>query len=170
MAREARKISSTGMYYVSLQGNTIFRSAEDKKTFLEMLGKYFEGGEIYGYNLSETEIRLVVKETPKGISMTMKPLVTSYARYYNKTYNLTGKVFAGRFKSEPIESEKERKEYIKSLNKQEVKKSRKNAKTQPVKKTAEINRDTKTEERTGENFGDAKKIKKKKNTMPSYLL
>lgn len=153
MAREARKISKSGMYSVLLCGEKLFRTDADKQTFLGMLEKYFDGGEVYGYNLSDNEIRLVVKETPKGISMTMKPLTTSYARYFNKTHNLTGKLFSGRFKSKPIENEEDKQQAIKSLSQKGTQKKA----TKP--------RDTKTEKVKEE----PKKIIRR-NEMPSYLL
>lgn len=153
MAREARKISKSGMYFVSLCGEKLFKSDDDKKVFLEMLEKYFEGGEVYGYNLSDAEIRLVVKEAPKGISMTMKPLITSYARYFNKTHNLSGKLFSGRFKSEPIESKAEKQEAIKLLSQTGTQKKTAKPRDTKVKKTPE----------------EPKKIIRR-NEMPSYLL
>lgn len=170
MAREARKISGTGMYYIVLRGERLFRDNDDEKKFMEMLGNYFEGGEVYAAALSDKEIRLVAKEAPKGISMTMKPLVISYARYYNKKYDLTGKLFAGRFKSEPIESETEKQEYIKSLNSPETPKPKRDTKKQAAKKAAKPKRDTKTNEKTADSAGDTKPKRKEKNSMPSYLL
>lgn len=153
MAREARKISSAGMYAVKLSGKKLFKADDDEKMFLELLEKYFEGGAVYGYALSDNEIKLVVKETPKGISMTMKPLITSYARYYNRTHNTEGKLFSGRFLSEPIESEEERKEAVKNLKTLfETKKTRDTKPTKP--KEAAI----------------PEKKPAKKKSMPSYLL
>ena len=167
MAREARKISSAGMYYVVFRGDELFKSGEDKTVFCQMLDKYFANGEVYGFNLTKTEIRLVVKANENGISMTVKPLTTSYARYFNKKYNLTGKLFFGRFKSEPIESEEEKQEYIKQLAK----------KTAPKKRDTKINTKgtqkqsvPKETEKAGGNKTEKPPVKKKKNTMPSYLL
>lgn len=174
MAREARKLSSTGMYFIKLTGETLFKTEEDKSVFIEMLEKYFAEGEIYGYDLSEKEIRLVVKEAPKGISMTMKPLTTSYARYFNRTHNIAGKLFHGRFISIPIEREEEKREFLDSL---------KEPVSNRTKGTVKRNGDTKTIHQ--KNTGDTKPIKEKaeapkpskeaakpsaKKKMPSYLL
>lgn len=156
MAREARKISKSGMYAVSLCGEKLFKTDADKQMFLSLLEKYFEGGEVYGYDLSDTEIRLVVKETQKGISMTMKPLTTSYARYFNKTHNLNGKLFSGRFKSEPLESEEDKQQAIKVLSQK------------GTQKKAAKPRDTKIEKKQ-EVKEEPKKIIRR-NEMPSYLL
>ncbi len=171
MAREARKISSKGMYTVILRGERLFKSEEDRKVFLELLERYFEGGEVFGYDLSDREIRLVVKETPKGISMTMKPLITSYARYFNRTHNTEGKLFSGRFISEPIESVKERDEAVAALSSPApLRKTRTAGDTKAVKKPAakpaKKTGDTKKEEKSEE----VKPVKKQKKNMPSYLL
>lgn len=160
MAREARKISSTGMYAVRLCGERLFKDNEDEKMFLSMLGKYFEDGEVYGVSLSDTEIRLVVKETPKGISMTMKPLITSYARYYNRTHNTEGKLFSGRFISVPLESDKEKREAVKNLSEAFAVKKKTVRDTKPTKKIG----DTKAEQPQKE------EKRPKKKSMPSYLL
>lgn len=160
MAREARKISSTGMYAVRLCGERLFRGEEDKTVFLELLKKYFEEGEVYGHHLTDGEIRLVVKEAPKGISMTMKPLITSYARYYNRTHNTEGKLFSGRFISVPLESDKEKREAVKSLAETFTVRKKPVRDTKPAKKV----RDTKSEPPKKE------EKPKKKNSMPSYLL
>lgn len=173
VAREARKISKSGRYSVSLCGRELFKNSEDEKTFLEMLEKYFEDGEVYAYSLSDTEIRLVVKEAPKGISMTMKPLLTSYARYYNRTHNAEGKLFSGRFRSNPIESDEEMEEAIDNLKNKAPQKPRK-----PVKKTekksegniSKKQRDTKTDNTSETPRRKPAPKPAKRNSMPSYLL
>ena len=107
MARKAREISKSGNYYITLKGNELFVTDEDKKMFVEILEKNFATGIVHGYYLTKSEIRLVVKEGEKGISMTMKPVTTSYARYFNRTHEREGKLFADRFKSEPLETDEE---------------------------------------------------------------
>ena len=115
MAREARKISKSGNYYIVLKGEELFVTDGDRKMFVEILEKNFATGIVHGYELAKDEIRLVVKEGEKGISMTMKPVTTSYARYFNRTHDREGKLFIGRFKSEPLETDEEIEECIKNL-------------------------------------------------------
>ena len=69
MARKAREISKSGNYYITLKGNELFVTDEDKKMFVEILEKNFATGIVHGYYLTKSEIRLVVKEGEKGISM-----------------------------------------------------------------------------------------------------
>lgn len=93
MARKAREISKSGNYYITLKGDELFVTDEDKKMFVEILEKNFpQPGIVHSYYLTKSEIRLVVKEGEKGISMTMKPVTTSYARYFNRTHEREGKL------------------------------------------------------------------------------
>ena len=104
MARKARERSSMGTYNVLLRGAVnLFKDDEDYEHFLELMDKYISA--LYGFSLMENMVCIVLGESEKGVSMDLKPLITSYARYYNKKYGLEGKLFYGRFKSEPIESE-----------------------------------------------------------------
>lgn len=123
MAREARKISKSGNYYVVLKGDKVFVTDDDKKMFREILEKNFATGVVHAVYITKTEIRLVVKEGEKGISMTMKPVITSYARYFNRTHNREGKLFIGRFKSEPLETTQEIEEAIKNIKQNAAKKA-----------------------------------------------
>ena len=124
MARKAREISKSGNYYITLKGNELFVTDEDKKMFVEILEKNFATGIVHGYYLTKSEIRLVVKEGEKGISMTMKPVTTSYARYFNRTHEREGKLFADRFKSEPLETDEKTEETKPIEEKKEEKKNK----------------------------------------------
>lgn len=115
MAREARKISKSGNYYVILRGEELFVANADKQKFIEILEKNFATGIVHGTELTKTEFRLVVKEGEKGISMTMKPVTTSYARYFNRIHGREGKLFKGRFQSEPLETNAQIEECLKNL-------------------------------------------------------
>lgn len=158
MAREARKISKSGCYYIVLKGAELYRTNEDKTMFREILEKNFATGIVHGCEITKEEIHLVVKEGVRGISMTMKPVTTSYARYFNRTHNREGKLFAGRFKSEPLETEEEIEERLKDIKKSDAKKSRQTAN---MVKRKETPKKTKAPE---------KKEQVKTNTLPSWLL
>lgn len=165
MAREARKVSESGNYYVVLKGEELFVTKNDKEQFVEILEKNFETGKVYGYELLKDEIRLVVKEGEKGISLTMKPLTTSYARYFNRTHNKEGKLFKDRFKSEPLETEEEIEEALKGLKKAQVKK--KTVKKPTPKKEAP--KSVKKEIVTEEPKQEMPKVQQRRN-LPSWLL
>lgn len=115
MAREARKISKSGNYYIELKGVELFFSEKDRQTFREILERNFAEGKIYGCEMTRDEIRFAVKEDGRGISVCMKPVTTSYARYFNRTYDREGKLFLGRFKSKPLETEEDIREALKTV-------------------------------------------------------
>lgn len=109
MARKGREKSATGVYALMLRGNRqLFVSDDDYSVFVELMEKYFNGRCIlYAYSLSKSAVNLLIKENDEGISADIKPIVTSYARYYNRTHGFEGKLFKDRFKSEPCESDSE---------------------------------------------------------------
>ena len=163
MARKAREISKSGNYYITLKGNELFVTDEDKKMFVEILEKNFATGIVHGYYLTKSEIRLVVKEGEKG--------TTSYARYFNRTHEREGKLFADRFKSEPLETDEEIEECIKNLENDTPKKQAKPKRTAPKKK--DVTKVKKTEikiEKTEETKPIEEKKEEKKNKLPSWLL
>lgn len=166
MAREARKLSKSGNYYVELKGDRLFGSDDDKKQFIEILEKNFATGIIHGYRLDNDKIRLVVKESEKGISMAMKSVTTSYARYFNRIHVRDGKLFTDRFKSEPLETEEEITEYVKSLDKKTAVKRKRTKKTKPEEKI-QIKKEDSTDNDTAKNSIN-KSVPKK--SLPSWLL
>lgn len=111
MARKGREISSTGIYHVLLRGeNQLFLTEEDYEQFYRLLQKYFEEGPLlFGYCMDRQTVHLLVKESGGGggLSAVIKPLTTSYARYFNRVHGQAGKLFYDRYQSEPVESGQE---------------------------------------------------------------
>lgn len=164
MAREARKISKSGNYYIELKGVELFFSEEDKQTFREILERNFAEGKIYGCEMTRDEIRFAVKEDGRGISACMKPVTTSYARYFNRTYDREGKLFLGRFKSKPLETEEDIREALKAVKTGDSKKRSAAAKKTAQKPAAKaINHISKAPKE------ETPKPQPKKN-LPSWLL
>lgn len=186
MAREARKISISGNYYVVLRGEELFVTEEDKAMFAEILEKNFATGIVHAIYMSKGEIRLVVKVGEKGISMMMKPVTTSYARYFNKTHNREGRLFAGRFKSEPLESDEEVKTAILNITSEALNKTSGTQKKKKTVKAATKKSKTVGTQKTEKEIGDTKNTEAKpneteenttkkspstpKNNLPSWLL
>lgn len=108
MARKAREKSSTGIYHILLRANNkLFLNDGDREYFISLVGQYFRDGvSIYGYRIDTEKVHIVLKENTKTISEAMKAFCTSYARYFNRVHGTDGKLFDGRFKSEPIENDK----------------------------------------------------------------
>lgn len=108
MARKAREKSSTGIYHILLRANNkLFYDDKDREYFVSLIKQYFKDGvSVYGYRIEDDRVHLVIKEGDKTISQALKPFCTSYARFFNREHNADGKLFDGRFKSEPIEDNK----------------------------------------------------------------
>lgn len=105
MARKGRIKSSLGIYHAVLRGQkNLFFDDKDYLAFINTLRHYFLNTDslLYAYSLEKNKVHLVFF-TPGEISDVMKPLLTSYARYINRTYNKKGKLFYDRYISEPIE-------------------------------------------------------------------
>ena len=170
MAREARKISKSGNYYIVLRGEELFITEDDKKQFVQILEKNFATGIVHGYYISKNEIRLAVKEGSKGISMTMKPVTTSYARYFNRVHNRQGKLFSGRFISEPLETDEEIEECIKTLKSKKT--VRRTAAPRDTKRAAEkTEKKVNTEKKESSKKEETAKAKRKtQKSLPSWLL
>jgi putative transposase len=111
MPRHQRILSETGTYHVMLRGNerkNLFLDNEDKQRFLDTLfvKKKETGFLIYAYCLMDNHVHLLVREAPEGLANMMKRINTSYAYYFNKKTHRVGHLFQDRFKSEPIEDER----------------------------------------------------------------
>lgn len=109
MARKARALSELGIYHVLLRGvDSLFKEAGDYAEFASILKKYTDSGavNIFAYTLLKNRIHLVIYSSD-DIGIALKPICTSYARYFNRTHGGSGKLFYDRFKSEPINSEEE---------------------------------------------------------------
>ena len=116
MARKAREASSTGKYAVILRGiNEVF-AGENMRTAFRTAAADYLGDGLLALRFYDNRVEMLAAESEKGISMDMKPLVTSFARTYNRETGNTGKVFADRFKSVPIETDELERECMNYLN------------------------------------------------------
>ncbi|WP_335871153.1 transposase [Bacillus sp. 2205SS5-2] len=108
MPRYARKKSNSGVYHVIVRGanrQEIFHDEEDRMKFLDTWNKYKIKTEIlmYAWCLMGNHVHLLLKEGSESISVVMKRVGVSYAKYYNWKYRTTGHLFQDRFKSENVE-------------------------------------------------------------------
>ncbi len=120
MARKGRIKSSTGIYHTVLRGEKdLFYCENDYIEILNVIKKYLEttNSRLFAYSLEKNKIHLVFY-TPGEISMLMKPLLTSYARYINRVHKKTGKLFYDRYISEPIEDDDILKKVVIFVNEQ----------------------------------------------------
>lgn len=116
MARQARKVSGTGIYHVMLRGinrQNIFEDDEDYTRFVELLFQMVcpvdeQGSPLpsrcifYAYCLMTNHVHLIIREASESVSSVIKRIGVSYAQYYNKKYQHFGHLFQDRYKSEPV--------------------------------------------------------------------
>lgn len=118
MAREARRLSETGIYHVIFRGVNrydIFEEDKDYEKILEIISdlKEIMKFEIYVYCLMSNHVHLIIKEANmRDISLIMQRMLTRYAGWYNRKYERSGILIANRFKSEPVETD----EYLLTLS------------------------------------------------------
>ena len=117
MPRSARIKSRTGIYHAVMwsgPGLKLFEKPEEYRDFLQLAREYGarRGVEIYAYSLLPDHAHLLVGEKRSrrnadelsGISEFCRCLNTVYAMHYNQSRGRYGRVFAERYKSEPVET------------------------------------------------------------------
>ncbi len=109
MARAGRQKSSSGVYHVLLRGvDKLFLEESDYIEFRARLAEYFAGEiKLLAYVLLQNRVHLLIDEGELEMSKAVKPLCTSYARYFNRTHSADGKLFYDRYKSVPCNSKAE---------------------------------------------------------------
>ena len=109
MARAGRQKSSSGVYHVLLRGvDKLFLEDSDYIEFRARLAEYFAGEvKLLAYALLQNRVHLLIDEGGLEISKAVKPLCTSYARYFNRTHSVDGKLFYDRYKSVPCNDKAE---------------------------------------------------------------
>lgn len=126
MARPIRKVSKSGIYHVILRGvnkQRIFEQTEDYDAFYRIMKfvrtqdtfhtpteqpNYF----LYAYCIMDNHIHLLIQPNEvQELGRIMSRISTTYAQYFNKTYERVGHLFQDRFRSEVVEDE----DYFKQL-------------------------------------------------------
>lgn len=106
------QLNTSLIYHVYNRSNArvpIFRSREDFYCFMDLLGKYSArfALKIYHWVVMSNHYHLLFKlEQPKGVSKIMAGLAKAYSCYHHKTYSVSGFLWQGRFKLQPVQEEK----------------------------------------------------------------
>lgn len=119
MARRKRELSGTGIYHILLRGvNALFLTDRDFEQFLSVLKEKTKAKKVkvLAYLLLENRVHMIIDAKGENVGTVLKPICTSYARYFNKTRSVSGKLFYDRFKSEPINSKDELLEAVSFIN------------------------------------------------------
>jgi len=120
MARIPRATSLSGIYHVMLRGvnkQRIFENTEDYYAIFRILHfvqttdtdrkpvdapNFF----LYAYCIMDNHIHLLIQPNGHQLGEVMKRVMTTYAIYFNNTYERIGHLFQDRFKSEPVDDQK----------------------------------------------------------------
>jgi REP element-mobilizing transposase RayT len=110
MARPLRIEHPGALWHVTNRGNAqedIFRSDEDRLTFLDLLGEAVRrfGWVVTTYTLMDDHFHLVFETPDPTLSRGMQWLQGKYAQWFNKRHKRVGHLFQGRFKAFLVEKE-----------------------------------------------------------------
>ena len=112
MPRGPRRVAESGHYHVVLKGNgkqVIFEDDADRRVFLDVLSRSLGDAQIVllAWCLMSNHVHLLLSDPSGRLSSAMHSLATRYAGHFNSKTGHTGSVFDGRFKSIPVESDRQ---------------------------------------------------------------
>lgn len=110
MPRKARIDAPGALHHIIARGiekKAIFKDAQDRKNFLNRLGKILTESSTacYGWALLPNHIHLLLRTGLAPISNVMQRLLTGYAQQFNRRYKRHGHLLQNRYKSFLCEEE-----------------------------------------------------------------
>ncbi len=111
MPRTPRIHSQSGFYHVMLRGinrQQVFYDTEDHQYFISLLDKYKTicGYKLHAYCLMGNHVHLLLQIQAEPLHIIMKRLGDAFVYWYNLKYKRTGHLFQGRYRSEPVDSDR----------------------------------------------------------------
>ena len=112
MPRRPRVLSEKGHYHVIARGSgkqLLFEEDADYERFLSYLDDMLARHSIklLAWCLMSNHVHLLIDDADNNLSTFIHDLLSAYAVYFNTKYKRTGPVFDGRFRSVPIESDRQ---------------------------------------------------------------
>ena len=104
MARPLRLEFAGALYHLTARGNArgdIFADDEDRRRFLELLGKEVaqQGWQMYAYCLMGNHYHLLIETPEANLAAGMRRFNGVYTQAFNRRHGRVGHVFQGRYKS-----------------------------------------------------------------------
>jgi len=105
LPRISRGLADGEIYHIINRGNRrveVFHEREDYERFITLLqeAKKINNVKIYAFVLMPNHFHLILEPNKaEDLSKFMQWLLTSYVRFYNKTYKTSGHLWQGRYKS-----------------------------------------------------------------------
>jgi putative transposase len=111
MPRIARQKAYDAIFHImarSISEVDLFKSDDDKRTYLGLIRKYQKLYEfrVYGYCLMSNHVHLIIDANGADISKIMHSINFSYAQIFNKKHGRHGHLFQDRFKSKMVKDER----------------------------------------------------------------
>ena len=109
MPRSTRVVVPGLPHHITQRGNrraTTFHDSRDRQIYMRLLGEYAEryGFVIWAYALMTNHVHLVgVPEDERSLSSMMRDAHSAYAFYFNRSYNVVGHLWQGRFYSSVLD-------------------------------------------------------------------
>jgi putative transposase len=110
MARKPRIHYPTALYHVTLRGNggqTIFSRQEDRFRFYLLLQEGIEryGHRIHAFCLMTNHVHLAIQVRNVALPRVIQNLAFRYTRWVNRSQNITGHLFQGRYKAVLVDAD-----------------------------------------------------------------
>ncbi len=110
MARPLRVQYPGALYHITARGNerkAIFRSDEDRETFLAILAQAVERYRLilHAYVLMDNHYHLLLETKEANLSLALRHLNGVYTSSFNRTHQRAGHLFQGRYKAILVEKE-----------------------------------------------------------------
>ncbi len=110
MPRSQRRRSEADIYHIIVRGEgrrILFEDDEDRECFLRFLKAALDryGASIYAWCLMSNHAHMLLKAEFGVMPRLMQSLTSGYASYFNKRHDGVGHVFAGRYKSEAVDTD-----------------------------------------------------------------
>src|SRR3989338_7589814 len=112
MPRSLRIQEAGYVHHVIARGNngqTLFNFQQDYRVYVDLFEKARQlyPVKVYNFALMHNHVHFLVEPVDDGnLSKLMETVTKAYAKYFNKSYNHSGHVFQGRFKSFLVQEEK----------------------------------------------------------------
>jgi len=110
MARPLRWQYPGALYHITARGNerkNIFRSDQDRKTFLTILARAIERYRLvlHAYVLMDNHYHLLLETREANLARALRDLNGIYTAFFNRTHRRIGHLFQGRYKAILVEKE-----------------------------------------------------------------
>ena len=121
MPRTARQQSKLFLYHIMVRGNgkqILFECDEDRERYLVKLYFCFKEQKLtlLAWCLMDNHVHLLVYDEDGALPVAMARINGSYAQYYNEKYHHVGHVFQDRYRSKPVESERQLLETVRYIH------------------------------------------------------